>query len=65
MSMAAQPRPAATQRRERLRALLAGLVLLGAIGSCELPKPKLPSIGAAPGPGVAAVIVPVQGANRC
>jgi hypothetical protein len=45
--MAAPRRNLGTSRRARLRALLAGLVLLGAVGSCELPKPQLPSIGAA------------------
>lgn len=44
-----------TLRRLARRAagpLLAGLLLLSAVGSCELPKPKIPSIGAAPaGPG--------------
>jgi len=48
-------------RRTGLRAVLAGLVLLGAVGSCELPKPKLPSIGSAPGTGLSAVIVAGQG----
>ena len=36
------------------RALLASIVLLGAVGSCELPKPQIPSIGAAPADGTAA-----------
>jgi len=49
-------RPVDASRRARLRALLAGLVLLGAIGSCELPKPKLPSIGSASGVDLAVVI---------
>lgn len=31
-----------------LRLSLLGALALGAIGSCELPKPQLPSIGAAP-----------------
>ncbi len=31
-----------------LRALLAGTLLIGSIGSCELPKPQIPSIGAVP-----------------
>jgi hypothetical protein len=36
-------------RLARLRAFLGGLVLLGAVGSCELPKPPLPSLGMVPG----------------
>jgi hypothetical protein len=40
--IAAPPR---SSGRVALRALLAGSLVLGAIGSCELPKPKLPSIG--------------------
>jgi hypothetical protein len=39
------------------RALLAGLVLLGAVGSCQLPKPKIPSVGSAPGPQPAAAAI--------
>jgi len=36
-------------RRIGMVALIsAGLVLLGAVGSCQLPKPQIPSIGAAP-----------------
>ncbi len=31
-----------------MRFLLAGALALGAVGSCELPKPKIPSLGAAP-----------------
>jgi len=50
-----QPRRTEASRGARLRALLAGMVLLGAVGSCELPKPQLPSIGAVPG-GQGAVI---------
>ena len=60
VSMSVPPRPAVPSRRHDppprqpgLRALLAGIVLLGAIGSCELPKPNIPSIGATPaGPSV-------------
>jgi hypothetical protein len=48
-------------RRTGLRAVLAGLVLLSAVGSCELPKPKFPSIGSAPGTGLAVVIVADRG----
>jgi hypothetical protein len=48
-------------RRTGLRAVLAGLVLLGAVGSCELPKPKLPSIGSAPGTGLSLSAVIVAG----
>jgi hypothetical protein len=44
-----------------LRALLAGVVALGAVGSCELPKPKLPSMGLRPGAGVAAVLDTARG----
>jgi hypothetical protein len=38
-------------------------VPFGAVGSCELPKPKLPSIGAVPGSGVAAVLGSASGAG--
>jgi hypothetical protein len=43
-----------------VRALIGGTLMLGSIGSCELPKPQLPSIGSAtadggPGPRGAAV----------
>jgi len=41
-------------RQQGVRALLAGIVLLGAVGSCELPKPNLPSIGSTPA-GLSAV----------
>ncbi len=37
--------------------VLAGLILLSAVGSCELPKPKIPSIGAAPAGPVPVTIV--------
>ncbi len=38
-------RPGLPDRRGGPRTLLAGLVLLGAVGSCQLPKPQIPSIG--------------------
>jgi hypothetical protein len=59
--MSTPPRPATPSRRARLRALLAGLVLLGAVGSCQLPKPGLPSIGSAPGVDLAVVVVAARG----
>jgi hypothetical protein len=47
-------------RRLALRATgpILGLTLLSSIGSCELPKPQLPSIGVAPAaaPGGAGTI---------
>ncbi len=43
-----QRRPARPSVGAGLRVFLAGTLLLGAVGSCELPKPKLPSIGWAP-----------------
>ena len=66
--MSALPRPASPTRaadasrhheppprQKGLRALLAGVVLLGAVGSCELPKPNIPSIGSTPaGPSAVA-----------
>ena len=66
--MSVLPRPASPTRaadasrhsdrrrgRRALRALLAGIVLLGAVGSCELPKPNIPSIGSTPaGPSAVA-----------
>jgi hypothetical protein len=62
--MSVPSRPAVPSRRHDppprqpgLRALLAGIVLLGAVGSCELPKPNIPSIGSTPaGPGAVARI---------
>jgi hypothetical protein len=38
-------------------------VLFGAVGSCELPKPKLPSIGLLPGAGVAAAVGSARGTD--
>ncbi len=38
---------------------LLGILLLSSIGSCELPKPQLPSIGTAPPGSHAAVIAGV------
>ena len=62
--MSAPPRLAVPSRRhdppprlQGLRALLAGVVLLGAVGSCELPKPKLPSLGLDPAGPMAVVRV--------
>jgi hypothetical protein len=44
--MLPRPRPRRRIARAGLRALLAGTLALGAVGSCELPKPQIPSIGA-------------------
>lgn len=59
----------------RLPAFLAGIVLLGAVGSCELPNPKIPSVGLvteagvaavpAPGAGITAGIVPARRGGAC
>lgn len=38
----------------RGRSLLLGVALLSSIGSCELPKPQIPSIGEAPAAPVTA-----------
>ncbi len=52
---ASRNRHEAPSRHHSLRALLAGVVLLGAVGSCELPKPNIPSIGSTPaGPSAVA-----------
>ncbi len=40
----------------RLRSLVLGVVLLSSIGSCQLPKPPVPKIGAAPVEHIAALI---------
>jgi hypothetical protein len=49
----ASRRHEALSQHHSLRALLAGVVLIGAVGSCELPKPNIPSIGSTPaGPSV-------------
>ncbi|MDA8237775.1 MAG: hypothetical protein M0T75_07835 [Chloroflexi bacterium] len=38
-------RPLRSRAAGFARAIVAGTLLLGSVGSCELPKPKIPSIG--------------------
>jgi hypothetical protein len=46
--MRPQRRPASPSISATVRALVAGTLLIAAVGSCELPKPQIPSIGGTP-----------------